>query len=169
MGILLISGIPGAGKSHFGSWLEDTHSYLHLDVEKDGRLASYGLLGPWNACFEVGNVDGFVRSLGRLGQSVALNWGFPPRWLGVVKQFKVAGVTLWWFDADHAAARAAFLARGDVSIEDFKVQMGAIKSRWADIKATFDPHIIMTLRADGTRLDPKAIYKTMFGDKNEPA
>ena len=114
-------------------------------------------------------MDGFIQSLKRLNQPVALNWGFPPQWLGVVSQLKVADVRIWWFDADHAAARASFLARGDVSLEAFNVQIAAIKSRWADIKATFDPNIFTTLRADGTRVDSKSIYERMFGAKDEPA
>ena len=167
--ILLISGFPAAGKSYFGSWLEENHSYLHLDVEKDGRLGSYGLLRPWQACFEVGDVADFIRALDGLRRPVALNWGFPPRWLSVVKRFKAAGVTLWWFDADHAAARAAFLARGDVSIETFNVQMAAINSRLADIKAAFEPNVIMTLHPDGTRGEADAIYRRMFDGKGNPA
>jgi len=161
--ILLIAGIPASGKSYFGAWLEKNHSYLHVDVEEDGRLASNGLLPAWNSCYQAGNVDGFVDALKRLRRRVALDWGFPPRWLGIVQQFKVAGIALWWFHADHDAAREAFIARGDVSIEAFNLQMAAIKDRWSDIKATFAPNLVTTLRADRTRLEPKAIYKAMFG------
>src|SRR5216117_1257584 len=112
--ILLISGVPAAGKSHFGAWLERSHSYLHLDVEREGRLAKYGLEDAWAACFNALQAEPLVSALMKLGPPVVLDWGFPPRWLSVVRLLKSAGVVIWWFDADHAAARKAFIARGDV-------------------------------------------------------
>src|SRR5207245_4457167 len=79
------SGIPGAGKSHFGQWLEDNHGYVHVDVEKDGRLDTYHLIDDWNSCFTSPDVGPFVKSLHCLGERVVVNWGFPPRFLSVVQ------------------------------------------------------------------------------------
>jgi hypothetical protein len=167
MGLLLLSGIPGAGKSHFGRWLEETHGHLHLDVEKDGRLASNGLLDAWNNCFTTSGVGQFVRALQHLGDHVVVNWGFPPRFLNVVQGFKAAGLVPWWFDADHDAAKRAFVARGDVSIQAFEIQMTAIREEWSSIEATFRPNIIATLRADGSRIPPEMIHETMCGSRTD--
>lgn len=159
MQLLLLSGIPGAGKSHFGRWLEDTHGYVHLDVEKDGCLASHHLVDAWSSCFASPDVGRFVKSLHRLGDRVVVNWGFPPRFLNVVQRFKAARLVPWWFDADHDAARRAFVARADVPIRAFRIQMAAIQAQWANIEATFRPNIITTLMSDDSRLSVEAIYK----------
>ena len=111
-----------------------------------------------------------MRALGKCDQSIILNWGFPLQWMNVVKDLKAAGITLWWFDADHAGARTRFLARGDVPIENFDFQMAQINSEWIAIKATFRPNISTTLSASGTSLAPKVIYYAMFlGSQSEQA
>ena len=161
MHLLLLSGIPGAGKSHFGQWLEDNHGYVHVDVEKDGRLDTYHLIDDWNSCFTSPDVGPFVKSLHCLGERVVVNWGFPPRFLSVVQGFKAAGLVPWWFDADHDAARRAFVARGDVAIRAFEIQMAAIRDQWPSIEATFRPNLITTLRSDGSRVLAEAIYEVI--------
>ena len=167
MEFLLLSGIPGAGKSHFGRWLEDNHGYVHLDVEKDGCLSAHHLTKAWNDCFASLDVGPFVKSLHRLNKHVVVNWGFPPRFLNVVQRFKAAGLVPWWFDADHDAAKRAFVARGDVPLQAFEIQMSAIRDLWAEIEATFRPNIITTLKSDGSRLSAEAIYKVMREAKSD--
>jgi hypothetical protein len=165
--LLLLSGIPGAGKSHFGRWLEETHRYVHLDVEQDGRLTTYHLTDAWNGCFTSLDVGGFVKALHRVGERVVVDWGFPPRFLNVVQRLQAAGFVPWWFDADHHAARRAFVARGDVPLQAFEVQMAAILERWPSIEATFRPNIITTLKSDGSRLSAEVIYKLMCEAKRD--
>ena len=43
--ILLLCGIPGAGKSTFGRWLEESKHFKHLDMEMDG-LDCTSIAGP---------------------------------------------------------------------------------------------------------------------------
>jgi hypothetical protein len=161
MQLLLLSGIPAAGKSHFGRWLEETHGYVHLDVEKVGRLTRNHLLDAWNRCFASPDVGPFIQALHRLGNRVVVNWGFPPRFLSVVQRFKVAGLVPWWFDADPDAAWRAFVTRGDVPLQAFQIQMAAIRAQWTNIEATFRPNIIATLAADDSRLPVETIYKVI--------
>jgi adenylate kinase family enzyme len=40
--ILLLSGVPGSGKSCYGRWLAKNKAYLHLDLEH-GDLERHGL------------------------------------------------------------------------------------------------------------------------------
>ena len=161
MQLLLLSGIPAAGKSHFGRWLEEAHGYVHLDVEKEGCLARNHLLDAWNRCFALPDVGPFVKALYRLGDRVVVNWGFPPRCLSVVQRFKAAGLVPWWFDADHDAARRAFVIRNDVPLQAFEIQMADIREQWANIEATFRPNIITTLAADDSRLPVEETYKVI--------
>jgi len=165
--ILLISGVPASGKSYFCEWLERAESFLHFDVEKDGRLEQGGLKPLWDRCFTMGSPDPLVKALRALGSPVVLNWGFPPEWLSVVAALKRDGVNIWWFDADHAAARRAFIKRGDVPLECFDRQMPKIERAWPSIKALFEPNIVTTLSPDDKRPSPEEVFRQIQGDKND--
>jgi len=159
--LVLLAGVPAAEKSHFGAWLEKHHHFLHLNVEKDGRLESMGLGGAWATCFTMGDVRPFVSALRATGRSVLINWGFPVSCLPVVQDLKTAGLALWWFDADPEQARAAFAKRGDVSGAAFERQMAAIARNWKAIEAVFQPNIITTLTAKGRRMTPEKLFAKM--------
>jgi len=46
--LILLSGIPGSGKSFFGDWLAATKRFVHVDMEKDGKLEAQGLRASWD-------------------------------------------------------------------------------------------------------------------------
>ena len=165
--ILLISGVPASGKSYFCEWLERTAFFLHFDVEKDGRLEQRGLKLLWDRCFTMGTPGPFFKALRALGSPVVLNWGFPPEWLSVVAALKREGVSIWWFDADHAAARRAFIERGDVPLECFDRQMPKIVRAWPSIKTLFEPNIVATLNADGKRSSPEELFRRIQRDMSD--
>jgi hypothetical protein len=161
--LVLLSGVPAAGKSHFGAWLERHHHFLHLDVEKEGRLKSVGLDGSWAAVFATGDVGPFLSALRATRRSVLVNWGFPVSCLPIVQALERHGVVLWWFDADPQQAKAEFTRRGDVSLVAFERQMAAIAAHWTAIEAVFSPNIVTTLAADGRRTPSKKLFAMMFG------
>ena len=164
--ILLISGVPASGKSYFGQWLEKTASFLHFDVEKDGRLDHRGLKPLWDRCFTNGTVRPTRRSVACIClPHVVLNWGFPPECLNVVALLKSEGVSIWWFNADHAAARRAFIKRDDVSLECFDRQITKMTCAWRNIEALFEPQIITTLGPDDERVSPEDIFRRIQGTK----
>jgi hypothetical protein len=163
--LVLLAGVPAAGKTYFGNWLEEHQGFLHLDVEKDGRLVSMGLDGAWNHCFQAGDVKPFVSSLRGIGRPVIVNWGFPPACLPVVQDLKDHGLVLWWFDADRDQARREFTKRGDVSLVAFERQVAAIAANWPAIEAVFQPNIVTTLDAEGRRMEPEEVYTIMFPDR----
>ena len=167
--ILLISGIPASGKSYFCRWLERTQSFMHFDVEKDGRVEQHGFQELWLNCFAGGSATPLVEALHGLGLPVAWNWGFPPEAIRVVEMLKQEGAQIWWFDADHAAARTAFIRRGDVSIECLDRQMPKIVRAWARIESLFRPNIITTLGPDGVPMPPEDIYRIMRGGQSDPS
>ena len=161
--ILLISGVPASGKSYFGQWLERTASFLHFDVEKDGRLERRRLKPFWDLCFTNETVRPLVKALRAQASPVVLDWGFPPEWLSVVAMLKSEGVGIWWFNADHAAARRAFIKRGDVSLECFDRQIAKITRAWPNIKGLFEPQIITTLGSDDKRVSRAEILRAIQG------
>jgi hypothetical protein len=158
--ILLIAGVPAAGKSYYCQWLERTHGFKHFDVEKDDRVEQYGLQAPWLSSLS-GTAKPLVDRLRTLKSPVVWNWGFPPEWIHVVDLMKSEGIQLWWFDADHAAARAEFIKRGGIPVERMDGQLSKIMEAEVRIRELFHPNIIMTLQADGTRLSPERIYARM--------
>jgi hypothetical protein len=127
---VLLSGIPGSGKSSFGRWLQAAKGFIYLDIE-NGALESAGLTPLWNSMFSPQrSVTGFVSALGRMANPVVLDWGFPPLHLPIVESLTQAGVEVWWFDGDRGAARDSFLRRGTVSVECLNIQMDAIAREW---------------------------------------
>ena len=161
--LVLLAGTPAAGKSHFGQWLEERRRFLHLDVEKDGRLAEVGLEGAWNSCFQLGDVTAFASQVRGLNRDVIVNWGFPPAWLDVVRQLRSEGFAPWWFDADLEQAKRAFTRRGDVSLAAFETQMAAISTNWRAIESVFRPNVVTTLDHLGRRTSPENLFERMFG------
>jgi len=115
--LVLLSGVPGTGKSTFGRWAEREHGVVHIDVEQGG-FDRFGLISAWRAIclLPPPDVMSFVRELQRLGQPVLVDWGFPPAVLPLVRALHDAGLRAWWFDGDRAAARNAFIHRDTVSL-----------------------------------------------------
>ncbi len=165
--ILLISGVPVSGKSYFGQWLERTASFIHFDVEEDGRLGCRGLKPLWDRCFTHGTVRPLVKALRGLASPVVLDWGFPPECLSVVAMLKSEGLSIWWFNADHAAARRAFIKRGGVPLGCFDQQITKIKCAWPNIEALSELQIITTLGPDDKRLSPEEIFRRIQGARSE--
>jgi hypothetical protein len=161
--LVLLAGIPASGKSHFGRWLEEQRGFLHLDVEKDGRLASLGLEGAWTRCFEMQDVTTFVSQIRGMDRPVVVNWGFPVHCLEIVKQLKSQGLVPWWFSADPAQAEREFRKRGDVQLAAFQRQMAAISQHWNAIEAVFRPNVMTTLDSLGSRRGPEELFESMFG------
>jgi len=164
--VILLAGIPAAGKSHFGRWLENRHDFLHFDVEKDGRLRALGLEPAWMNCFQADDVSPFIDALRHLGRPILLNWGFPVNWLPLVERLKQNGVVLWWFEADAEHAISEFIRRGDVSLAAFERQMKALADSHEVIEAVFRPNIITTLDDEGRRMEPEEIYRRVFLDRD---
>lgn len=162
--IVLLSGIPATGKSTYGRWLAETKGFVHVDVEAPGALVTHSLDVAWRGMFKTGAVRAFIDQVGQLGTEVAIDWGFPPTCLPVVRAIQAAGVGTWWFDGDRAAARRAFLARGTVSATHLDHQMAGITQHWCEIQMVFAGRIIQVIDSKGQYLPPGEIYAQMCGD-----
>jgi hypothetical protein len=159
MPLLLIAGIPATGKTYFSEWLESKKRFLYICVDNDPSMRSAGLEEEWKNCLICKDASKFVSTLRLRNQPIVLEWGFPPRYLSIIEVLKHKGFSIWWFDADHEAARNVFIKRGTVSLQAFEIQMQRIESNWESIETMFAPNIITTLDASGKHMTVKQIYR----------
>lgn len=163
--IVHVCGIPGSGKTSYCEWLERQKGFLHLDFDQllrglgtQTKLSLIALLQ--------GNPDAFISRLSQEGQFTVIDWGFPLSMLPRVRWFQQKGTATWWFDGDREAARQAFIKRGTVSLEAFRVQMDSIEKNWRAIKEIVGTRIIKTVSPGPTHATPEWIFDQMFGQKS---
>ena len=161
---LFIAGVPATGKSWLGQWLADEHGYIHIDAERDAGadFDCVGVHSEWDELISTGRASKFVNAIRRLPNSVVLNWGFPTRYLYVVRALQVEGFCVWWFHAPRNLARRAFVARGGIDPSYFDKQMADIEREWILIKYVFGPCIVEGLRSDGSQRTPEEIWREIL-------
>jgi hypothetical protein len=132
--LVLISGIPGTGKSRFAEWLRDHHEFVLYETDKHG-----GKPPSTEWIFQQ--------------RQLVVEWGFPANepslsiCIGLIKSWVDGGVSHWWFDGDRGAARTSFLNRGTVPATSrgmppelaWSLQVNEINRNWPTIGALFPP------------------------------
>lgn len=125
--IILITGIPGTGKTEIGNYLQKKCGFVHIDMEVILHLPN---------CWQY--VEDNITEAKKSDKDLVITWGFMP---GVddkrVLQLKRMGARLIWFDGNRRAARKAFLKRATVSESLLDKQMRRIET--ADIEDIFQP------------------------------
>lgn len=162
-GLVLLSGVPAAGKSTYGRWLAQAKDVLHVDIE-NGDLERHGLAGAWamSTSSVTGSPEPLVRAMRGLDRPVALDWGYPLVWLPFVMALHSAGVAAWWFDGDRAAARLRFIQRGTVPVQALDVQMQQIAAAETALRDFYVNRWLDVIRADGTYRSWGEIHDLMF-------
>ncbi len=141
---IVLSGVPGTGKSTYACWLHETYGFVHQDVDRQG-------LPPGSALAQ---------------RPLIVDWGFPANEPGLrgcitlIRSWKTTGAQLWWFDGDREAALASFLKRGTVPKQSWDYQMKGINDNWSKIEAEIDGRID-TISAND-RLTPEQVFSYMF-------
>ena len=118
--LLLLTGVPGAGKTTLGDHLRDEHGFSHLDFETNTRE---NFLGDGSER----HVRTRVNRLKKDGRDVVISWGFvPDQQLGFPLLFRKLGFTWVWLDGNREASHRAFTNRGTGSETNYTVQMEKI-------------------------------------------
>jgi gluconate kinase len=113
--LVLITGIPGTGKTTIGNHLQDKFGFTHLDVE---HYLTHSLIHDLNRAIS--------QALQSHGSSV-ITWGFlPVQDLDNIKALMAAGFRIVWFDGNREAALREFNKRGTVEERLFHLQVGNI-------------------------------------------
>jgi hypothetical protein len=142
---IVLSGIPGTGKSTYSGWLQREHGFTHFDLDRQGGLPSAQVLER---------------------RPLVIDWGFPANepglssWLALIGTWKSDGAKLWWFDGDRDAALASFLKRKTVSKEAWDIQLHGIMTNWKKIEPAIDG-MVNVIMSDGY-LAPEVVFETMF-------
>lgn len=157
---LVISGIPGAGKSYFVRWLAGK-GFVTVFNDHPGT-------GPmeeaWRGRYERGGLAQVAGVAMGLDAPVAIEYGFyPPQWREI-DQLVDAGCSAWWFDGDRRAAKAAWRSawRGAMQDTAWENQIRAIDAESQNLRRVYGAHRIVTVfrtEDDGYRhLTPAAIW-----------
>ena len=158
---ILISGIPGSGKSTYCRWLEQEKGFIHLDFDEllNGRGSERKLMLIQHLSNTA--VD-FIRAIAEEKRPIVIDWGFPVAGLSLIRLFKLSGITIWWFDGDRAAAEESFIRRGTVPLEAFRAQMRSIAQGWSQIEEVIGDNVIYAVNAGPSYATPEIIYQRMF-------
>ena len=133
--LLLITGIPGTGKTSYGDRFASEFGFVHRDIE-DPATAQELCTNP-----------NFIEDL--TVQNTIVTWGFDPQdavSLNFIRQFRQAGFKLIWFDGNREAALREFEARAkseSSSMAEYYLRMHEFYQQLYRIEAS---RIIETLR-----------------------
>lgn len=158
MKLLLITGVPGMGKTTIGNYLAEKYGFIHLDVE---------LLDSWSVelknLFLSNSWVKFVKRLKSYGKDIVMTWGFMPEVHdNIVKILQQFGFKLIWFDGNRKAAREAFLRRKTVDEHTLDIQMKRIENMNVQ---SFKPVIIDTFDGEGEFYNKDKIVELLFETK----
>lgn len=117
--LLLITGVPGTGKTTYGGMFATEFGFVHHDLEDQQTLNRF-----------VANRAQFIGELLNEKKNVVATWGFAPDdepSVSLVLQLRSAGFEWIWFDGNRPAALREFLKRGTVQEIALYVQMYRIE------------------------------------------
>ena len=117
--LLLITGIPGTGKTTYGDEVAREFGFSHYDLEDQQTLNHF-----------VANPAQSIRESLSENKNVVVTWGFVPDdelSVSLVRQFRTAGFDWIWFDGNRPAALRQFQNRATVQEIAFYVQMYRIE------------------------------------------
>lgn len=133
---ILITGIPGTGKTTLGDYLRDQHSFEHINLEIKNEIELFSA-----------TPSSYMEKLLKKPK-VVVTWGFLPyHQAKYVKLFKEKGFTLFWFDGDRVSAQREFVKRGTVDEQYFFLQMWNITS--SNVIDYIDPILVNPFDENG--------------------
>lgn len=120
--LILISGIPGTGKTSTANYLATHHGYKHFDREQFATWPRF-LRTLW-----IRSLSLFVKFVAMRYGRVVISWGFLPQMDNVeIRRLIEQGFVMAWFDGEREVARREFLKRGTATDEEFDAQVSRIE------------------------------------------
>jgi len=99
---ILITGVPGSGKTDIGDYLNTDHDFYHLNMELDGITHIQEFIDDPTVFFQQFNEH----------SNVVVTWGFSTAHTERIQNgFLPAGFKWFWFDGNREASLSAFRTR----------------------------------------------------------
>ena len=145
--VLVLWGVPGAGKSYFAEWLANHKGFARIDTHSMGAGSS-PLEWSWYAVLNgQAEPETFVKLANAYGSPVVLEYGLWANRQNIERLSRIvaAGAEAWWFDGDREAAcqswRQANATGGKAFPEDL----------WAQVVGVIDAncHLLTALYGGG--------------------
>lgn len=135
---ILITGIPGTGKTELGDYLHKHYHYEHIDLEKDENIKEF--------LYETNN---FIAKLRQKDCYMIITWGFQPYWHAKFVRLLInEGFKHVWLDGDRTVAFDKFAERGTVDQQAFFNQLNNISS--SKIVDILKPIILNPFKENGS-------------------
>jgi hypothetical protein len=176
--LLVISGVPAAGKSSYCTWLSG-QGWVAINHDRV-NVSTRPIDQKWWSLVISGRAADFVQVVEAGQEDVALEFGFPLGLFPQVRLMKSAGAQHWWFDANEQTARVQFIARNEravlerkpelfVPIQAFDNYVSDLAIYQDQIRKFFAPKIIETLKPDGIRLPVEEIHQQVLAGSTWPS
>lgn len=152
--LLLLTGIPGTGKTTLADHLVSHHGFVHFDRERFEHW-------PWlvRVLWDRAMVLFCLYAI-CCSHRVVISWGFlPGKDEPVIKKLQALGFTLFWFDGDRQAARKAFVKRRTVPLRAWVAQLKRING--FDLQH-FEPVMINPFGPKGSFRSKKTLVAELF-------
>lgn len=115
---LLITGLPGMGKTTLGHYLQQQCGYRHFDRE------TFGDWPRWQRRLWNKHLDWFIWLMQLWYGRIVITWGFSPNLdLQIIQQLTANGCVLVWLDGDRDLAYKKYLQRGEDNRAAFFLQV----------------------------------------------
>ena len=144
---ILITGIPGSGKTTIGEYLKNNFNYFHMDMESDENLGYLKIEKMLDNPVEF--IEEFINKF----SNIVITWGFIPgdRHIEIINMLKKDyNFMLIWFDGDRKSAKNAFIRRSKkkgekyfkIAMEELNLQIPSINN--SNVIERINPIIINT-------------------------
>jgi hypothetical protein len=159
--LLLVSGVPGTGKSVFVNWLAGDQRFRVLQVDNPADAPSVNsILGPALR----GQIVEAQKVAQGLAEKLVIEYGVPPDVaLGHIEALRKVGFDAWWFDCDDPAEAFRHYMKGKPpdAAADFYAQVGRIMAHKPSIARLYKGRTIVSLRGR-THLKLKVILEQIL-------
>jgi adenylate kinase family enzyme len=99
---ILITGVPGTGKTTVGNYFAENKHFFHQDMEKDEFEPARRLRA---------DVSGFLKELAP-HEDIVITWGFSSFFQrDLIELLRSHGFILFWLDGDRIASFRAYMHR----------------------------------------------------------
>ncbi len=163
--VLVVSGIPGAGKTEFSKWLAN-RGWFRIEMDRVFACvpAAHDIEARWHAVLSRSiTTSQFLDEVHRSGCRVVIEWGFAIGNIPQVRLLRDAGFEIWWFDGDVEACRTSWKKVWGDADRPFEVQTRSLAAHAAQIADLYQGHTVRTVEANGSRLTCAEIASKIFG------